>query len=215
MSGSASQSPSLTNKLLPQGEPTNNTITLVVYVSDNKGAMTRASISETGAIATVTVKPYQLDLTDIGAALANLSSSSNALLNDALDAGDTSSFLNSLMVLSSIISAPVDLCAKMACVHGSCFQGECLCDAGYSGSLCEVAPAPIDGAYMAWGPWSGCSSSCGGGVMSRSRVCVPPMYGGQPYVALQSCACVCVCVRVCACVCVCVRVCACACACLR
>ena len=39
----------------------------------------------------------------------------------------------------------------------------------------------VDGGFSVWSTWTECSQSCGGGVSSRTRVCVNPMpmYGGK------------------------------------
>lgn len=38
--------------------------------------------------------------------------------------------------------------------------------------------AAVDGYWKAWGEWSACSSMCDGGIQTRTRACVPPVYGG-------------------------------------
>ena len=159
---------------------------------DVRGAVTRSSTSSTGSVCTLTVAPYQLDTSNLAAAITNLGAQSAAMLNNSLGAGDTASLLNSLRVLSSVISTPVDLCAQMACGNGSCFSGVCLCNTGYTGSRCEVAPVPVDGAYSDWSSWSGCSASCGGGASVRTRSCLPPLFGGAPYVVTARLVCPCV-----------------------
>jgi len=37
----------------------------------------------------------------------------------------------------------------------------------------------VDGVWTEWSEWSECSVTCGGGVRSQTRECVPPMYGGR------------------------------------
>ncbi len=46
----------------------------------------------------------------------------------------------------------------------------------------------IDGGWSAWGGWSACSASCGGGRRSRSRTCTAPASdcGGSPCVGSSS-----------------------------
>eukprot|EP00731_Ephydatia_muelleri_P018718 Em0011g758a len=43
---------------------------------------------------------------------------------------------------------------------------------------CATTPCPVDGYWKAWGEWSACSSMCDGGIQTRTRACVPPVYGG-------------------------------------
>lgn len=37
---------------------------------------------------------------------------------------------------------------------------------------------PVDGIWLSWGSWGPCSQTCDQGVMTRSRTCSPPLYGG-------------------------------------
>ncbi len=185
LSGAASESTSVSNKQLPRGDVATNAVTIVVHVTDVHGATTRSLQAGSGGACIITVVPYVLDTSNLGAAITDLAASSAARLNDALSAGDTSQFLNSLAVLSSVISAPVDACAGISCgLNGTCFSGACLCDDGYAGDRCEIAPSPVDGAYTPWGNWSRCSMSCGGGVTTRTRTCQPPLFGGAPCSAI-------------------------------
>ncbi|XP_022341552.2 semaphorin-5A-like [Crassostrea virginica] len=46
--------------------------------------------------------------------------------------------------------------------------------------ICMVTVCPVDGYMSAWGSWSACSATCGGGYQMRSRSCHDPVYGGKP-----------------------------------
>ncbi|MEX0813606.1 MAG: hypothetical protein WD048_15415 [Chitinophagales bacterium] len=37
-----------------------------------------------------------------------------------------------------------DLCAEITCVNGECVDGDCVCEEGYTGENCEIAPANHD-----------------------------------------------------------------------
>ncbi|XP_055358975.1 adhesion G protein-coupled receptor B1 isoform X10 [Betta splendens] len=55
-----------------------------------------------------------------------------------------------------------------------------------SGPLREQRPCnnsavcPVHGSWDEWSPWSLCSSTCGRGYRSRTRICTPPQFGGDP-----------------------------------
>ncbi|XP_028394319.1 uncharacterized protein LOC114518504 isoform X2 [Dendronephthya gigantea] len=46
---------------------------------------------------------------------------------------------------------------------------------------CNNIPCPVHGGFSSWSPWVECSTSCGGGVTTRSRLCdnPSPRYGGN------------------------------------
>ncbi|XP_031569450.1 coadhesin-like isoform X12 [Actinia tenebrosa] len=47
---------------------------------------------------------------------------------------------------------------------------------------CGTHPCPVDGYCDAYGSWSKCTKTCGGGTCTRTRKCYPPKYGGKAYV---------------------------------
>ncbi|XP_059154883.1 uncharacterized protein LOC131940263 [Physella acuta] len=51
-----------------------------------------------------------------------------------------------------------------------------------SSKLCTLSVCPVVGGFGAWGVWSPCSRSCGGGVSTRQRSCdnPAPSLGGKP-----------------------------------
>ncbi|KAK7002604.1 sushi von Willebrand factor type A EGF and pentraxin domain-containing protein 1 [Biomphalaria glabrata] len=58
--------------------------------------------------------------------------------------------------------------------------GKCLGDADQQ-RPCNLSACPIDGQFGDWTTWSPCSTTCGGGVMTRDRKCdsPAPSQGGQ------------------------------------
>ena len=46
---------------------------------------------------------------------------------------------------------------------------------------CNIHPCDQDGGYSNWNTWSGCSQTCGGGIMERIRHCnnPPPIGKGK------------------------------------
>ncbi|CAL1543549.1 unnamed protein product, partial [Lymnaea stagnalis] len=52
------------------------------------------------------------------------------------------------------------------------------------GSLNETVPCnsqdcAVDGVWDPWSEWMTCASTCGNGVQTRSRYCIPPHHGGK------------------------------------
>lgn len=47
--------------------------------------------------------------------------------------------------------------------------------------VCTMVDCPIHGNWGPWSPWSSCSSSCGAGILSKSRLCnsPPQQFGGR------------------------------------
>ena len=177
----------LTGQLLPQGEDVTNRVTVVVDVVDSLKCGVRATLGSDGL--PVYINSTKLVVADFAAFAASQSSS----LDDSLKQGKVSTVLANVGMLSQMLTQNSDPCAGKTCGgKGTCFQGVCTCDvtSGYTGANCEVAPAPIPGAWSEWstGP---CSVSCGGGTRNRTRVCTPPKFGGAACVgaALVSEAC--------------------------
>ncbi|KAM7533672.1 hypothetical protein Aperf_G00000127207 [Anoplocephala perfoliata] len=56
--------------------------------------------------------------------------------------------------------------------RGEEFRFRCECKFGFTGLLCENAPAQL--AWSEWGDWSACSVTCGMGTRSRTRTCPRP-----------------------------------------
>ncbi|XP_028983788.1 adhesion G protein-coupled receptor B1 isoform X8 [Betta splendens] len=44
----------------------------------------------------------------------------------------------------------------------------------------QQSPQTVHGSWDEWSPWSLCSSTCGRGYRSRTRICTPPQFGGDP-----------------------------------
>ncbi|XP_060586807.1 SCO-spondin-like isoform X3 [Ruditapes philippinarum] len=44
---------------------------------------------------------------------------------------------------------------------------------------CNTEYCPVDGVWLEWQAWQGCSTTCGGGTMVRDRECKGPFHGGQ------------------------------------
>ncbi|XP_067281519.1 adhesion G protein-coupled receptor B1-like [Pseudorasbora parva] len=47
-------------------------------------------------------------------------------------------------------------------------------------SNCFLKDCPVDGRWLLWSSWAGCSKSCGGGHQLRTRVCEGPLFDGKP-----------------------------------
>lgn len=64
-------------------------------------------------------------------------------------------------------------CTQCCSLHGC---NKYLCPLRFT-----AAPPPVDGSWSYWGPWEGCSSTCGIGLQSRFRKCdnPPPSSNGR------------------------------------
>ncbi|XP_065187399.1 SCO-spondin-like isoform X2 [Sycon ciliatum] len=45
---------------------------------------------------------------------------------------------------------------------------------------CNVDSCPVDGVWEPWSAWTDCPVTCGGGIQTRNRSCVPPLHNGKP-----------------------------------
>ncbi|KAL0962525.1 hypothetical protein UPYG_G00341230 [Umbra pygmaea] len=45
---------------------------------------------------------------------------------------------------------------------------------------CFLKDCPVDGRWLSWSSWGGCSKTCGGGSQQRQRMCEGPFFGGEP-----------------------------------
>ena len=129
-------------------------------------------------VANATVQCNAIPAADVAAVLA---AAAQSLITDALAQGRVSDVLTNIGSMAQVLSSSSDPCASVACgAHGSCFLGACACVDGYNGTSCSEPPAPVDGVWGDWSSWTSCSLSCGGGVQTATRKCVPPVYGGAP-----------------------------------
>jgi hypothetical protein len=79
-------------------------------------------------------------------------------------------------------------CAAVSCPaysSGTNVPGGCACNSGYTGSIQDSASNPFyagscaqDCVEGAWSTWSGCSSTCGTGTLTRTRTLQQPQVGG-------------------------------------
>ncbi len=59
-----------------------------------------------------------------------------------------SSDMTDLSTYSQSMRPLEDNCVACNCgAHGTCFGGSCVCETGYSGSLCQIGPSPTSGYY--------------------------------------------------------------------
>lgn len=64
-------------------------------------------------------------------------------------------------------------CITTDCFNGGlCVGGECTCRPGFTGLDCSGPPASSDVFFWKAGPWSNCTSACGGGKQGRTTTCM-------------------------------------------
>ncbi|XP_050393627.1 neurogenic locus notch homolog protein 1 isoform X2 [Patella vulgata] len=76
-----------------------------------------------------------------------------------------------------------DYCISNGCMNGATCINDlqygiftCNCSQNFTGRLCDVAI--VHGNWGEWGDWSQCSTTCGGGQQSRTRICDNPIPSG-------------------------------------
>jgi hemicentin len=54
--------------------------------------------------------------------------------------------------------------------------------------VCRNEPCPVDGGWSVWSNWTACTTSCGQGLQTRSRLCNNPLpqHGGRPCEGLDT-----------------------------
>ncbi len=173
-------SSTLSGFVLPSGEPGTRLVQLVATVADNLGSSIRCTWgADLTTPAVVRSTPYVI----AGNAAAAVSSLQASLLGDGLKQGKSEDVLSNVALLSRIFADSTDPCALLSCgSYGTCFAGVCVCSLsdGYSGTLCDVPPTPVDGVLSEWSAWSTCSAVCGDGVQQAARTCQAPRFGGNP-----------------------------------
>jgi len=132
------------------------------------GATTRGTKDASGqAVAVVVTRPLSTDATQQTAFLTAQAASMSTIVARK----NPAAIITHVASLSSAMLPP---CHAVKCgLHGTCDEstGACVCKAGWEGQLCAVVSA-VNGEWSAWGAWSPCSASCGGGVRQRTRRCV-------------------------------------------
>lgn len=158
-----------TSRLLPVGLGLSSATALYVRVYDAFGASTRAYRNATGHAVAVRVQaPAVAPLPDDALASGFPVTAGGSLteLTATMLIGDISSRAR---LVASLINDP---CEAIDCgLRGSCVNGRCVCNEGWTGSTCGTEE-DVDGVWGDWSPWSACSRACGSGVTVRSRECV-------------------------------------------
>jgi hypothetical protein len=114
------------------------------------------------------------------AILDQLSASSTSLVAYFNESGSPSAFIAGVSAHADMLQAvsTADLCDGVDCNGSPCVAGVCVCTNGYSGARCTVGPKPVDGYFSEWSSFSACFGSCSNSTKARTRVCVPPRFGG-------------------------------------
>ena len=54
------------------------------------------------------------------------------------------------------------------------------CPSNFETSSCRTQPCPVDCVPSQWGDWGACTTTCGGGLRTRTRkITTPAMHGGR------------------------------------
>uniref|UniRef100_A0A7S1C6T6 PKD/REJ-like domain-containing protein n=1 Tax=Bicosoecida sp. CB-2014 TaxID=1486930 RepID=A0A7S1C6T6_9STRA len=165
-----SATPSLSaSTYVPPGRGAAGAMTAAVYVTDRFGAEGRSAFLASGQPAYFTVTP-PVALTD--EERVELLDEGQATLDAATANGDPDDVLGVVSMLATLFNDP---CELVHCDHGHCNLGECICDTGWRGRLCDETD-PVNGVYGEWTDWGPCSTSCGLinrlGVRTRTRPCL-------------------------------------------
>ena len=166
-----------TGLLPPQGNGPNYQVSVIGYIQDNLGAVTRATRNIQGQSLVLTVRPFVDESQSKEEQLAAVSAVAASIVEGAANEGDQEKLLSSITAVMGFLNAedpdPCESCNE----NQTCVSDECVCIEGWSGESCEVPPEPVD-AVVSYSEWSQCSRSCGGGVEQREVLCTPAKFGG-------------------------------------
>ncbi len=190
---------SLEGVYLPAAVNADGTVGVIVLVFDAAGAVTRCHWRDDGATLAATVAlPDLLGATRTafvaervhallfdGTAAASSVSSSRRRASDGDRALQSSpaTWAGSRVAVAAAASMTLrggDSSCAASCApgRGQCVGSTCVCMPGMSGPGCVDGPARVNARLSEWSSWSPCSHSCGGGVITRTRSCLPPERGG-------------------------------------